>query len=189
MAWAVSTEVAILWAVVVFSGGYGTRHAVADEPAAAAAPPSAPLVSAGQSECFDGCVGIPLTQYMQRNTAVGQLLAFNLTLCLDTGATFKEVHSATAADSGRSIVMFGHPLVQNSPLDDLVLNCSTAETLKTCYGQHQSTNSHGQIMLGQQGYAPPPPNGRLCLVFDFMCKEPNPICTTYSSGPQYCGPR
>jgi hypothetical protein len=173
MVWAVSTEVAVLWAVVLFWGGYGTRHAVADEPAtAAAAPPlSTTLVFADQSECFDGCVGIPFTEYMQRNTAMGQLLALNRTLCLDTGGNVTEVHSATAAASGRSIVMVGHPLFEDPTLGGGgSFNCSTAETFETCYEQHENTNSYGQIMLkGRTSY-------RESCLLGLLCGDPYTEC-------------
>jgi hypothetical protein len=149
MVWAVSTEVAVLWFVVLFWGGYGTRHAVGDEPAtAAAAPPlSTTLVFADQSECFAGCDGVPFTEHMQETLQMGQLLALNRTLCFASGGNVTGVPNEAAEASGHSIMLVGHMPVEEATLGGGHLNCSATETWDSCVDATRLA-ANGAVMLG-----------------------------------------
>jgi hypothetical protein len=151
MAWAVSTEVAVLWAVIAFSGGYGARHAVGDdEPAAAAAPPSAPLVSAGQSECFDGCVGVPLSDYMQSDLPLSDVLALGRTLCFASGANMTQVSNSTAEAAGRVILHVDDPWVGEATIYGGHLLCFANETFDNCGSRTDLENDNSNVVNGTQ---------------------------------------
>jgi hypothetical protein len=159
MVWAVSTEVAVLWFVVLFWGGYGTRHAVGDEPAtAAAAPPlSTTLVFADQSECFAGCDGVPFTEHMQETLQMGQLLALNRTLCFASGANLTVVRNEAAEVPGRSIVFVGHMPIDEATQGGGHLNCSATGTFDECaHAYKQTTLGPGFTLLGAKWGTRPP---------------------------------
>ena len=188
MAWAVSNKVAILWVVVAFSVGFGTRHAVGDDEPAAAAPLSAALVSAGQSECFDDCDGVPFTRHMQATLQMGQLLALNRTLCSASGANLTVVPNEAADVSGRSIMFVGHMPIDEATQGGGHLNCSATETFDECaYAYKQTTLGPVFTLLGDKWGTHPPGISNYGYYDDYcyegsteLCSKHFPYCDFFS---------
>jgi hypothetical protein len=147
MAWAVSNKVAILWVVVAFSVGFGTRHAVGDDEPAAAAPLSAALVSAGQSDCFDGCDGVPFTNYMQSDVPLGDVLALDLALCFASGANMTQVLNSTAKAAGQVILRVDDATTGEATVDGGHFICLENATWDSCADATKLEND-GAGMLG-----------------------------------------
>ena len=126
MVWAVRTEVAVFWFVVVFSGGFGTRHAVGDdEPAvvlSAAAPPDS-------SSCQQ-CEGVPYTVDML-GVALQDMLGDGV-LCLSSCSTFTVVDNSTQLDAGFMIFEASHLPASAAAATGGHVKCPSAGNLTLC---------------------------------------------------------